>query len=102
MKEDKKIDELANYIVNRLNFGQAISILIEKSKKTAKYMLENNCKKEDFNLYLDKGDKPIKETPETPKKESFWAKLKNKFIPQSKKSEKEKSGVKRTGFRTTR
>ena len=94
MKEDKKIDELANYIVNRLNFGQAISVLIEKSKKTAKYMLENNCKKEDFHLYLDKGDS-LDVIPETSpkKKNSLWSKIKNKIMPNRKEK-------KRTRFKT--
>ena len=50
----KKVDEYTNFIINNLGYAQSVNILIENAKSTAEYMVNNNCKIEDFHIYLDK------------------------------------------------
>jgi hypothetical protein len=82
-QREKEINELANFIVNNLSFGQSVNILIENARETAEYMLDNNCKIEDFNIYLDK-EKRKDSKPMTKEKEGFFTKMRNLFFKKEK------------------
>jgi hypothetical protein len=103
-QKDKK-EKLANYIVNNINFGQAIQVLIEKAKRVANYMINNNCKKEDFHLYLfdeslpQEGDKimalheerkrKVKKAPQKKENKGLLSRLLDAFFPKNKTEEKD-------------
>ena len=93
---EKKVEEIANFIINNISLASSINLLIQDARKTAEIIVDNNYEKEDFEIYLSKSiDIPV-ERKKREKRSSLkrmWVWAKNK-IPYFKN--------KRTGFSTKR
>tara|TARA_Y100000588_G_scaffold376067_1_gene453292 strand:- start:1193 stop:1552 length:360 start_codon:yes stop_codon:yes gene_type:complete len=99
----KKIEEIANYIINNITMAEVTHILIEKATETATEIVDNDLPAEEYRAIIFYKNKRKKKSSKLIKDikdgvNSFWTTVKNAVVPE-KKNPLDKI-IKRDGFTT--